>query len=75
MNQSDEPAKETDNDSNEESRMLQLADAMEQYLDELRAGRRPDRRLFLKRFPELAAELKQTLATLEFVHRARLEDL
>jgi len=47
-----------------------LMQAVQEYLAELEAGRRPNRREFLKRFPELQAPLAQCLDGLDFVHKA-----
>jgi len=44
--------------------------AVQQYLDELEAGRRPDRREFGNRFPDLAEAMTPYLEALDMVHRA-----
>jgi serine/threonine protein kinase len=44
--------------------------ALREYVAALEAGRRPDRRDFLGRHPEVAAELEAALDGLEFVHAA-----
>jgi serine/threonine protein kinase/uncharacterized protein HemY len=41
-----------------------------EYLDGLRAGRRPDRQQFLARHPDIAAALAECLDGLEFIHAA-----
>jgi serine/threonine protein kinase/uncharacterized protein HemY len=41
-----------------------------EYLDDLRAGRRPDRQQFLARHPDIAAALAESLDGLEFIHKA-----
>jgi serine/threonine protein kinase/uncharacterized protein HemY len=41
-----------------------------EYLDALRAGRRPDRQQFLARHPDIAAALAESLDGLEFIHAA-----
>ena len=50
-----------------DSANLRLADAMEEYLNELNAGQRPDRSEFLQRFPDIADQLGRVLPGLEFV--------
>jgi serine/threonine protein kinase len=47
-----------------------LMQAVQEYLAELEAGRRPNRQELLKRFPELQAPLVQCLDGLDFVHKA-----
>ncbi len=47
-----------------------LLQAVREYLDELESGRRPDRRLWLDRYPDLADALNQCLDGLEMVHQA-----
>ena len=47
-----------------------LAQAVQEYLKELESGRRPDRRQWLDRFPDLAEVLGQCLDGLELVHQA-----
>ncbi len=47
-----------------------IASALEEYLGELRSGRRPDRANFLARHPEVADKLDGCLDALEFVHSA-----
>src|SRR6516164_573080 len=44
--------------------------AVQQYLDELEAGRRPNRRAFSNRFPDLAEAMTPYLEALDMVHRA-----
>jgi len=46
-----------------------LAQAVREYLQELEAGRRPDRRRWLGRYPELAEALGQCFDGLELVHQ------
>src|SRR5262245_41409768 len=48
--------------------------AVEEYLDALKAGRRPDRRQFLARHPAIAEALAECLDGLEFI-RAAATDL
>jgi serine/threonine protein kinase len=43
---------------------------MEEYLALLESGRRPDRREFLGRYPEVSAELAECLDGLDFLHGA-----
>ena len=43
---------------------------MQEYLKELESGRRPDRRQWLERYPDLAEALGQCLDGLELVHQA-----
>jgi serine/threonine protein kinase len=47
-----------------------IARAAQEYLAELEAGRRPNRRAFVARFPEIAAELTPYLDALDMVHTA-----
>ncbi|MCH7990417.1 MAG: serine/threonine protein kinase, partial [Planctomycetes bacterium] len=47
-----------------------LTEAMEAYLAELEAGRRPDRTEYLARYPDIAEELSRCLHGLDFVHQA-----
>lgn len=47
-----------------------LLRAVQEYLQELEAGRRPDRRRWLERDPDLAEALGQCLDGLELVHQA-----
>jgi tetratricopeptide (TPR) repeat protein len=49
---------------------VQAIDVLESYLAELRSGKAPDRRLLLRRHPELAAELERALMALDFIHDA-----
>jgi eukaryotic-like serine/threonine-protein kinase len=51
-----------------------LMRAVEEYLGELESGRRPDRREFLRRYPDIAGPLAECLGGLELVHRAAVED-
>jgi hypothetical protein len=51
----------------DDPRLLQAA---HEYLGELEAGRRPDRRAWLQRYPDLADALNQCLDGLELVHQA-----
>ena len=44
--------------------------AVQEYLRELESGRRPDRRHWLDRYPDLAEALNQCLDGLELVHQA-----
>ena len=47
-----------------------LAQAAQEYLGELESGRRPDRRRWLERYPDLAEPLGQCLDGLELVYHA-----
>src|SRR5262249_50387221 len=47
-----------------------LVQALDDYLALCEAADLPDRDAFLARYPELAEELKECLASLEFIHRA-----
>src|SRR5687768_14484420 len=47
-----------------------LLRAVQDYLDELEAGRRPDRRALAARFPDLAADMAPYLDALDVVHAA-----
>ncbi len=47
-----------------------LLQAVHEYLGELESGRRPDRRRWLERYPDLADALNQCLDGLELVHQA-----
>ena len=47
-----------------------LVRVLDQYLADLQAGRAPDRTRLLAEHPELAEQLDQCLAGIEFVHRA-----
>ena len=47
-----------------------LLQAVHEYLKELESGRRPDRRQWLERYPDLADALLQCLEGLELVHQA-----
>ncbi len=47
-----------------------LAKAMEVYLEQLEAGRRPNRRDFAARFPDIADQLDDHLKGLDFLHGA-----
>jgi outer membrane protein assembly factor BamB len=47
-----------------------LVDVLDQYLADLQAGRAPDRSALLAGQPELAAQLEQCLAGIEFIHQA-----
>src|SRR5579864_7784772 len=51
----------------DDPRVLQAA---QEYLAELEAGRRPNRKNFVARFPEIAAELAPYLDALDIVHSA-----
>lgn len=44
--------------------------AVQEYLDELESGRRPDRRKWIARYPDLAEALDEALAGLDIMHRA-----
>lgn len=48
----------------------ELVNVLDQYLAELQAGRAPERGRFLAEHPELAGQLEQCLAGIEFIHRA-----
>jgi eukaryotic-like serine/threonine-protein kinase len=47
-----------------------LVGALEEFLQQLEAGERPDRRLFSARFPELAPTLSECLESVEMVRHA-----
>src|SRR5579871_2142791 len=47
-----------------------VARAAQEYLAELEAGRRPNRKSFVARFPEIAEELTPYLDALDMVHSA-----
>ena len=47
-----------------------LAQAVQEYLRELESGKRPDRRQWLERYPDLAVLLDKCLDGLELVHQA-----
>lgn len=47
-----------------------LVQLLDQYLAELQAGRTPDKAELLARHPELAQQLEDCLAGIEFVHKA-----
>ncbi len=47
-----------------------LLTAVQEYLSELEAGRRPDRRAYAARFPDLSAAMTPYLDALEMVHGA-----
>src|SRR5260221_10417378 len=47
-----------------------LMRAVQEFLDELEAGRRPSRQEFVRRYPDLAGPLAQCLDGLELVHKA-----
>lgn len=49
-----------------------LATLLDQYLEQLQQGRPLDRRQFLDAHPELASQLEQCLAGIEFVHQVRV---
>ena len=51
----------------EDSRVI---GAVQEYLAEMEAGRRPERPSFLARYPEIAAVLEECLDGLEFVRAA-----
>ena len=51
----------------EESRVIR---AVQDYLALMESGRKPDRKEFLGRYPEIAGALAECLAGLEFVHAA-----
>lgn len=51
----------------DDPRLLQV---VEEYLTEVNAGRRPDRQLFISRFPELASALGGCLDAVDFVQTA-----
>jgi hypothetical protein len=53
------------------SELLRLLDA---YLDELRAGRMPDRAALIAAHPSLALQLESCLAALDFIHRTERPD-
>ncbi len=46
---------------------LRVADAMEQFAEELNSGRRPDMQEFLDRYPDIADDLRAVLPGLEFL--------
>src|SRR5438270_13754987 len=45
-----------------------VVEAVEEYLTELEAGRRPDRQRFLARYAEIAAPVAECLDGLQLVH-------
>ncbi|HVC96424.1 MAG TPA: hypothetical protein VND64_22250, partial [Pirellulales bacterium] len=51
----------------------ELAHALESYLADLEAGRRPDPRQLIDRHPAVAERLRACLASLQFVSQAALE--
>lgn len=51
-----------------------LMRAVQDYLAELEAGRRPHRREFLQRYPDLAEPLTQCLDGLDLVHKAAIRE-
>src|SRR5690348_16806115 len=51
--------------TDEDPRLLR---AVQEYLQELEAGRRPDRRLLAERFPDLAEAMTPYLDALDMVH-------
>ncbi len=53
---------------------LQLAEAMEWYLEQLNAGGQPDVEEFLSRYPDIVDELRTALPGLEFLSSARPQD-
>ncbi len=55
----------------DDSRLMQ---AVQEFLDQLEAGRRPSRQEFLLRYADLAAPLGQCLDGLELVHKAAGRD-
>ncbi len=61
---------ETRHDRSARKTDLLLADAMEQFAEELKSGRRPDMQEFLGRYPDLADELRTVLPGLEFLNSA-----
>ena len=48
---------------------VDLVRLLDGYLADLQAGKNPDKARLLKEHPELADELEQCLAGIEFVHR------
>ncbi len=48
----------------------ELAAALDRYLGEMQAGRKPDRAAFLAAHPAVAVQLDQCLAGIEFIHLA-----
>src|SRR5262249_22379698 len=48
--------------------------AVQEFVNELEAGARPDRQEFLRRYPDLALTLAQCLDGLELVHRAAIRE-
>jgi serine/threonine protein kinase len=48
----------------------ELLNLLDRYLADLQAGRSPDKKKLLADHPDLAAELEQCLAGMDFVHRA-----
>ena len=47
-----------------------LMRAVQEFLEQLEAGQRPDRQEFIRRYPDLAQPLNQCLDGLELVHKA-----
>jgi eukaryotic-like serine/threonine-protein kinase len=62
-----DPAADQDDPLTDDPRLLPL---VQEYLRELEAGRRPDRRRWLERCPDLAGVLAPCLEGLELVHQA-----
>ncbi|MCI0681169.1 MAG: serine/threonine protein kinase, partial [Gemmataceae bacterium] len=60
-----------DADPADDPRLLQ---AVQEYLAELEAGRRPRRQEFVRRYPDIAASLGPCLDGLDLVHQAALKD-
>jgi serine/threonine protein kinase/outer membrane protein assembly factor BamB len=46
----------------------QLVRVLDQYLDDLKAGKQPDREAFIAQHPQLASQLEACLAGLDFIH-------
>src|SRR5262245_8027061 len=51
-----------------------LMAAVQEYLDQLEAGRRPNRQEFLRQFPDLAGPLTACLEGLELVYKTSLRE-
>jgi serine/threonine protein kinase/outer membrane protein assembly factor BamB len=49
---------------------LHLVEVLDRYLEELEAGRQPEREKVVADHPELAPQLEQALAGIEFIHQA-----
>ena len=57
-------------DFNPADSAAELVRVLDQYLADLQAGRAPERAQLLAAHPELAVQLEQCLAGIEFIHHA-----